>query len=712
VPGQFRRLRSIRFRLGLAFAALVALAGINIGVFSAAARQREGVFLQLEEAIARHRILSEARARVDDEHRRVKVLSEVVGIEASALSDEERAATLLAVAAIPEALSLLAGHIDANSGIPRLRARADSLSRSWSRFYSLQAPEPERAVAELVMTADPLARELLSGDFPAVMAAESERVDRARATFVRTDRRIWRSIWTVLALSGVLVAGVALSISRDLLRAIGALTGAAARYGSGDLSHRVAVRNCEELEGVASGLNDMAGRLDRTRRELEQRNQELADLAFRDPLTHLANRSLFRRNVEHALAGRDRDPEEVAVLFLDLDNFKSINDTLGHDAGDRLLLEVARRLVSVAHGSATVARLGGDEFALLLVPVAAASEAAIVAEHLVAAMRAPFAVLDRAVHVSASVGIAFGRSGEGADALLRDADVAMYRAKAAGKGRYEVFAPEMHAELLDRMELEVELRRALAAEELELFYQPVVRLDTGAVTAFEALVRWRHPRRGLMPPSAFIPLAEESGAIVPLGRWVLTRACAEAARWQRRGRPIDVAVNVSGAQLADDRFADDVAAALEGAGIDPQRLVLEITESVIMRDGLETRRRLKALKERGVRLAIDDFGTGYSSLASLQRFPVDILKIDKAFIDSVARGANDRALARTIIGLAEILRLETVAEGIEDAEQLAQLRALACPLGQGYLFSPPLPADQANAYLEASLAGGLAVVVG
>jgi EAL domain-containing protein (putative c-di-GMP-specific phosphodiesterase class I) len=299
------------------------------------------------------------------------------------------------------------------------------------------------------------------------------------------------------------------------------------------------------------------------------------------------------------------------------------------------------------------------------------------------------------------------RPGAGADDLLRDADVAMYRAKASGKGQYAVFAPEMHAELLDRVELEAELREALDRHALDLVYQPIVRLADRRVTGFEALARWPSERRGAVAPSLFIPLAEEIGSIVPLGRWVIARACREALRWQPEGpggagAPVSVSINVSGRQLEDPTFADDVREALVATGLEPSCLTLEITETVIMRDSVASLRRLRELKALGVQVAIDDFGTGYSSLAYLQRFPVDTLKIDKAFVDQIAGGGNDAALARTIVALGDMLRLRTVAEGIESAEQRDELLAVGCKLGQGYLFSRPLDAQGAADFLAAT----------
>jgi EAL domain-containing protein (putative c-di-GMP-specific phosphodiesterase class I) len=325
-----------------------------------------------------------------------------------------------------------------------------------------------------------------------------------------------------------------------------------------------------------------------------------------------------------------------------------------------------------------------------------------VADRVVAALRAPFALGDREMRVGASVGIAVACGAAGVDDLLRNADVAMYRAKGRGKGRHETFAPEMHAAIVDRLDLETGLRHALPRGELVLHFQPVVALDGGRFVGAEALLRWRHPRRGVVAPNAFIPLAEATGVILPIGRWVLAEACLEAARWTGRADGPAVSVNVSGRQLEDPEFQAHVAEALAAAGLDPRRLILEITEGTLMRDTDAALRRLRELKALGVRLAVDDFGTGFSSLAYLQRFPVDVLKIDKAFVDGVASGGRNTALARTVIALGDALGMSTVAEGIEDAAQQAQLVALGCRHGQGYLFARPMAPEA----LRAALAGG------
>ena len=442
-----------------------------------------------------------------------------------------------------------------------------------------------------------------------------------------------------------------------------------------------------------------------SRKQLES---QLAYQALHDPLTGLANRALFHDRVEHALAGMERVGGRLAVLFLDLDDFKTVNDSLGHTEGDRLLAAVAARFLNATRGCDTVARLGGDEFAVLLESVSTDSDVITVAERIASSLRSPVVLDEKPVAVSASMGIARAGDADGADELLRNADVAMYTAKGAGKGRYAIFAPEMHKSLVDRMALENDLRDGIARGELRLMFQPIVDLSTGRMAAAEALVRWQHPTRGLLAPNVFIPMAEDTGLIVPLGRWVIGEACRQAATW-RAPTPLDerptVTVNLSGRQFQHADLVRDVAAALAESTLEPNRLVLEITETVIMRDVDATLARLLELKALGVRLAIDDFGTGYSSLGSLRRFPIDVLKIDKAFVDGITLGGNDAALARTIIALGDMLSLRTVAEGIEDSQQFRALRELGCELGQGYLFAKPQPPEAFTALLAASRAG-------
>lgn len=459
---------------------------------------------------------------------------------------------------------------------------------------------------------------------------------------------------------------------------------------------RVLHSHVEPLRDVSGDVTGTLGlAVDVTdRKRLEE---QLTHQAFHDPLTGLANRALFRDRVDHALARAVRDGavrERIAVVFLDLDNFKKVNDSLGHAEGDRLLEIVAARLRTTTRTSDTVARLGGDEFAVLLEGVVDEHETFKVIGRIADSMTAPVSVGGTEIVASASMGVAYVAPGDTADDLLRNADVAMYRAKENGIGGYAVFEPEMHAAAVDRLSLEADLRHAMDRSELRLLYQPVMDLESGRLEGLEALVRWAHPTRGVISPTVFIPLAEESGLILAIGEWVLTTAARQLRHWDEIGaRRVDVAVNISGRQLDDPSLVNVVAGVLKETGIAPSRLTLEVTESVAMRRTDITLRQLHALKALGVRLAIDDFGTGYSSLSYLQRFPIDVLKIDKSFVDGIASDDSGAAIATTIIALGKTLGLRTVAEGIEQHEQWAKLRSLGCDLGQGYLFARPLDAE-------------------
>ncbi|MEA2595548.1 MAG: hypothetical protein QOF01_2017 [Thermomicrobiales bacterium] len=471
---------------------------------------------------------------------------------------------------------------------------------------------------------------------------------------------------------------------------------------AGELRFRHADGAWRTIEALASLLPAEAG-LDGvlvTSRDVTERKaleEQLRHQAFHDPLTGLPNRALFRDRLEHGLARAARTAAPLTVLFLDLDGFKVVNDSLGHDAGDELLVTVARRLRDCIRPGDTIARIGGDEFTILLedADIGAAIE---VVERIAGRLRAPIDLDGHPVVVGTTIGVASKGSPEDrAEDLLRNADVAMYAAKQNGKGRHAVYDASMRAKAWERMELEAELRRAITDGEFRVHYQPIVDLATGRLAEVEALVRWAHPKRGLIAPGEFLPLAEETGLILPIGWWVLGEACRQVRAWQLAvpsAQSLAVGVNLSPRMFHHPRLAEEVARILAETGLDPACLKLEITEGVMMQDAADAVETLRRLKELGVQLAMDDFGTGYSSLAYLQHFPLDVLKIDRSFVSRLGIEGDGFAFVRTIIGLAKTLDLAVVGEGVETDEQREHLQALGSDQGQGYLFARPLPAAE------------------
>jgi diguanylate cyclase (GGDEF)-like protein/PAS domain S-box-containing protein len=424
--------------------------------------------------------------------------------------------------------------------------------------------------------------------------------------------------------------------------------------------------------------------------------RELAYQAFHDSLTGLANQALFADRVTHALTRSSRRQSALAVLFVDLDDFKTVNDSLGHPAGDALLIAVAERLRDCLRATDTAARLGGDEFALLIEDLHSRDEATLVADRLIAALNEPFLIAGREFVVGASVGIAFDEVHITTDHILRNADIAMYTAKRAGKRRFAIFETEMHTAAVDRLEIEADLRQALDRREFMLQYQPIVALDNGRVVGVEALVRWRHPRRGLLAPGTFIPIAEETGLICELGRQVLLEACIQARRWQQlrpQDPPLSLSVNLSPRQLQADDLIGDVIEALTVSRLDPATLILEITEGAMVHDTEAIIARLKALKALGVRVALDDFGTGYSAFSYLERLPIDVLKIDRSFVGMLQTDEKKSSLTQAIVSLAQTMDLVAVAEGVETAAQAETLGRLGCDLAQGFYLARPMDAD-------------------
>ncbi len=452
------------------------------------------------------------------------------------------------------------------------------------------------------------------------------------------------------------------------------------------------VRMCESFEEERRKAHD----------ELSRRQDELAFLATHDPLTGLPNRTLILDRVEQMLVRSRRSRTPVAALFVDLDNFKGINDTLGHGAGDRLLKAVAARLGAAIRETDALGRLGGDEFVVIAEGMSLAAGPELIAERLLAALEQPFKLdgSDAArLAVTASVGIAMGDR-ESADELLRDADIAMYRAKWDGKNRYVVFESAMQDAVQSRMELEMDLREASENDQFFLVYQPTFDLQSMSPTGVEALLRWSSPKRGVVQPDDFVQLLEETGMIVEVGRWVLDEACRQSAAWREAGHSIGMSVNVSARQLESNEFVSHVREALAASGLEPGALTLEITETTIMRDAEQTVHRLGAVKELGVRIAIDDFGTGYSSLSHLQQFPVDALKIDRSFIARLTQSPEGETLIRTLVQLGKAMSIETLAEGIERHGELSLLQDECCDSGQGFLFARPLDASTAEAFFD------------
>ena len=470
----------------------------------------------------------------------------------------------------------------------------------------------------------------------------------------------------------------------------GASANLEARIPHGDDKYRIV-----EIHGTNMDAEPaIGGRLLNLRDMTDRKGMEeqLKRLALHDPLTLLANRSLFRDRLEHAVAVSKRNGRGVAVMFVDLDNFKKINDSFGHAHGDRVLSRSAQRLVKATRNGDTVARLGGDEFAVLLENLTDKQQVVDIAARIVEALQEPLDLPGADMRVAASVGVAFATAEEGVEELMRNADIAMYSSKAQGKSRYTVYEPAMQRAASKRQEIETELAQALVEAQFLLHYQPIVELSSGYLLGVEALVRWKHPKRGLLRPSEFIAIAEESGQIVQLGRWVLAQACREVKVWQARlpeGRQVRVGVNVSAVQLTQSDICADVAKALELSGIDPGCLVIELTESVLMQNSDDMFAKLTQLRKQGVRIAIDDFGTGYSSLSYLHRFPIDILKIDRSFVEQLGKVDAGVGLARSIITLGQTLGLEVVAEGIELEHQQLELIELGCVAGQGYFYSKP-----------------------
>jgi diguanylate cyclase (GGDEF)-like protein/PAS domain S-box-containing protein len=430
-------------------------------------------------------------------------------------------------------------------------------------------------------------------------------------------------------------------------------------------------------------------------------------LAQHDSLTDLPNRILFSDRLTEAIAMAHRYRRKLAVLYVDVDRFKHINDSLGHDIGDRLLQSMAARLHACVRSSDTVSRQGGDEFVVLLSEVTHVQDAALIAEKMLLTLRTPHRIDLHDLHLTVSIGIAnYPDDGTEAEVLMRNADFAMYHAKENGRNNYQFFQPEMNVRAVERQSLENGLRHAMERQEFVLHYQPKMNLQTRAIIGVEALIRWRHPQRGLVPPAQFIPVAEECGFIVPIGRWVLREACRQARAWYDAGlMPMRLAINISAVELRDRDFVAGVRSILTETGLEPHYVELELTETFLLQDSKSTATVLQALKDLGVGLALDDFGTGYSSLSYLKRFPIDTLKIDQSFVRNITTDADDASIVSAVISMGKSLHMQVVAEGVETQEQLAFLREQSCPYGQGYYFSRPLVAEEITQLLGRSVVG-------
>ena len=444
-------------------------------------------------------------------------------------------------------------------------------------------------------------------------------------------------------------------------------------------------------------LRHHAGQLEQEVSERKQAEETVKQMAYYDALTGLPNRRLFNDRLRQALALAHRQKRQLAVLFLDLDRFKVINDTLGHAIGDQLLVAAAKRLKSSCRREGdTVARQGGDEFIINLSVLNDMKDAVRIAQKITDCFKKPFVIAGQELFVTTSIGISiFPHDGRTGDVLVKHADVAMYRAKEQGRNNFQLYTPEMNTKAFERLSLENSLRRALEREEFTLYYQPKVNIEYGQITCMEALARWQHPTMGLIEPARFIPLAEETGLIVPFGGWVLRTACRQNRIWQRAGYPpMQVAVNLSARQFQSGDLVETVEAALDESGLDPRWLVLEVTESIMMDNTDGSIGTLRKLEQMGIHISIDDFGTGYSSLHYLKKLPIHSLKIDRSFVSDITSNPDDEAIASAVIAMAKGLNLKVVAEGVETVEQLEVLRALDCQYMQGNLFSRPVPPDQ------------------
>ena len=608
-------------------------------------------------------------------------------IATSPISDQQRAQAQAAQRALRESYE------QALDREPSTRAR-QYLTRSFEEWQALMdetAPEVQPTTREAAVEVR-LRAVLALLDQAGATSRQAVRADLDDAASRQRVAIVGLAVLELLAVG--LAVRLAWRLSSELLRPVGILRDSANRLATGDLDHRVVMHRADELGDLAASINAIAESLAGSRRSLARE-------VTTDSLSGLANRAAFGTRLHAALARPQRRSGDQAVLFAGLDDFKDVNDTLGYAAGDELLKVVAQRLVNSVRPADLVARLGGDEFAILLDGLAESGMAMTVADGIVVALAEPVPIGSGWVDVAVSVGMAVRRSESTAEQMMREADVAMYTAKAKGKNRIERYDAGLDDVTMARQLLRRDLAHAVERGEFAVDYQPVINLHTGGVLGMEALVRWHHPVRGLLPPSSFIDLAEETGDIVAIGAWVLATAAGQLQVWQRRYDLPDlwVSVNVSMRQLDAPGFADDVTGMLAATSLNPASLVVEVTESILADPRGEAAAGLAALRKLGIRVALDDFGTGFSSISYLRQLPVDIIKIDRSFTVDANRGDAGNALLSAIVAMARHLDLGVIPEGIEEVDQLEQLRALGCHMGQGFLLSRPRPADTIEAML-------------